>query len=282
MITNAIQPSAPLVHNNIKELKKNDEKQKHDTTRSRRSTMTTTEKAIAMAFPEMINAGNSSSSGSSSDSSDNSSDCYSFESLFNGSTYSIDEYFNSIGYNGVSTIHSSNIIGNNNECLSTVSALSGGDGDTFYDCNFVNDNINLSKTSDDVESVYTSSSSFSSTLNGLNIINDALSSSSSSTTTKVFQRNDNASATACTNLEALSSILDPKKSEIKPSSSFSIKVLLALEKFFVALLLLAILTGCMITVLTIVRHLDSNSNKNHSTVVAVPGIMTTSDRKSVV
>ena len=247
MITNAIQPSAPLVHNNIKELKKNDEKQKHDTTRSRRSTMTTTEKAIAMAFPEMINAGNSSSSGSSSDSSDNSSDCYSFESLFNGSTYSIDEYFNSIGYNGVSTIHSSNIIGNNNECLSTVSALSGGDGDTFYDCNFVNDNINLSKTSDDVESVYTSSSSFSSTLNGLNIINDALSSSSSSTTTKVFQRNDNASATACTNLEALSSILDPKKSEIKPSSSFSIKVLLALEKFFVALLLLAILTGCMIT-----------------------------------
>ena len=285
MITNANQTSVSSVQKKTKEKmkattqKRDDNRARSDTMVSSRSTQkTTTEKVIAMAFPDMINAGSSSSSSSSSDNSSN-SDCYSFESLFNGSTYGIDEYFNSIGFYGGSSISSSNYITNNSECLSTISALSGGDGDTFYDSMLDKRNTNVSKTSDDIESVYTStssSSSSSSTLNGLMIQNDA---SISHVVAPPSQRcsTGNTVTTVVAALDAMSPRSDKKN---KSASSFGVKLLLLLEKIIVSLLLLAILTGCTLTILTIVRHVHSNGNKYHPTVDAASGIMTASNNQT--
>jgi hypothetical protein len=197
------------------------------------------EKVVAMVFPELVNAGSN-----NSNSDDNSSQC-SFESLFNGSTYYIDEYFNSIGFDGSTT-----------DCHSTISGLSGA-------------SLFAGKSNDDVESVYTTSSSSSSTLEGLKISHNE----SSPTATE----HSNTLATVASTLEKSSTPKHDKTTGIPSSWSSLLRGMLLLEKIFIMVLLFAIITGCVITTLTVIRHVHT---KNISTS-SVQGIISTSNQTAI-
>ena len=298
MITNAVIQQPAVVNAALRHNANMDEEEKkkceshsvpNDTIPDK--TTTTTEKGIATA---MIPAGRHCND------SRNSSDGDSFESLFNGSTYYIDEYFNSIGFDGGSSMSSgtgSSYGGQQHhlhhhtipmECRSIISGISGDDGDdVYYDSQSDHHrnhhpNSHMSNTNSDVASVDTSpslSSSASSTLNGLIISNDASSSSSStsslSMSAAVLSPHHHKSAVnaVVTNVDAsLTPVTKPKLPETTKSSSFRVKMLLLLEKIIVTSLLLAIAASCTITILAIVRHLHYDPNTNPGT--AARGIVT--------
>jgi hypothetical protein len=70
-----------------------------------------------------------------------------------------------------------------------------------------------------------------------------------------------------------------KMAETLSSSSFRVKLLLLLEKIFVTLLVLVIVTGCIITTLAIIRHLR---NEYSSGTAVAPGILTSPSNQTAI